>query len=311
MPQTFDKTPTDVKAQIDLLRQRGLIINDEALAIHYLTNVGYYRLAGHWVTLQKDTVKHIFYEGQTFENVIHIYNFDRALRLLIFSAIERIEVGFRSQLSNSISAIHGAFWFENAALFDHHFQDNLATIDKELFRSKEDFIKHHKNKYGRDRPPCWKTLEVMSLGNLSMLYASLKSPAEKNIVAHNLALPNYVYLESWMQSLSTLRNCCAHHCRIWNKVFEFPPKKLATSKQKWIKKIPATHRDTQLIYFQLCTIKYLLNVVNPTNSFAAKLNSIITKFPTIDIVKLGFANGWELEPLWETKPKRETTNIVP
>jgi len=299
MAQQFNKPPLSADDHIVLLKSRGLVVENQDTAKHYLSNIGYYRLAGYWFHFQEDTVKHIFREGVTFEQIIDAYSFDRSLRLLIFDAIERIEVGFRTHLSNIMCHSHGAFWFENEKLFNQYFQDNITSIDKELSRSKEDFIEHHRQKYGKDRPPSWKTLEVMSLGNLSMLYASLLSPTDKNQVARALGLPNYTYLESWMQSLSTLRNCCAHHCRIWKKLFQFPPKKLLTAQRNWIVDVPDAHWKMQKLYYQICTIKYLLDVISPGNSLSSKLKSLIAKYPTIDIASLGFTKKWEAEPLWQ------------
>jgi abortive infection bacteriophage resistance protein len=42
--------------------------------------------------MQSDKVNHKFKEDSFFENVLDLYNFDRHLRLLMFDAIERIEV---------------------------------------------------------------------------------------------------------------------------------------------------------------------------------------------------------------------------
>jgi abortive infection bacteriophage resistance protein len=97
MPQeAFNKKPTSIADQISLLRSRGLEITDLAAAEHYLLHTGYYRLAGYWQILQSDIRNHIFREGSTFEEVVCLYKFDRELRLLVYDAIERIEISLRS-----------------------------------------------------------------------------------------------------------------------------------------------------------------------------------------------------------------------
>ena len=82
----FQKPAISIPEQIVVLQQRHLIVSDIPLADHYLTYVGYYRLAGYWQTLQQDRVNHIFISGTTFEHVIELYNFDREFRLLLINA---------------------------------------------------------------------------------------------------------------------------------------------------------------------------------------------------------------------------------
>jgi hypothetical protein len=90
MSTSFSKPLSSVTQQITLLETRGLVIKNTALATHFLTHVGYYRLAGYWQAFQHDPVKHLFHPGTLFETIVNLYDFDRALRLLIFDAIERI-----------------------------------------------------------------------------------------------------------------------------------------------------------------------------------------------------------------------------
>ena len=88
----YTKEPTSIAEQIAQLKQRGLTIDDENLASHYLNNISYYRLAGYWWPMQDDKINHHFKPNSKFENVISLYNFDRELRLLLFDVIERIEI---------------------------------------------------------------------------------------------------------------------------------------------------------------------------------------------------------------------------
>ena len=80
--------------------------------------------------------------------------------------------------------------------------------------SKEDFLIEHFAKYDNPSyPPAWKTLEVSSFGTLSKLYCNLADNNLKKQIAREFGLPQHLYLESWIKSLSVLRNCIAHHAR--------------------------------------------------------------------------------------------------
>jgi abortive infection bacteriophage resistance protein len=81
MATSYRKPATSIEEQIDLLRSRGLLIKNQQETEHYLTYIGYYRLAGYWQILQDDKVTHTFKDGVTFRHVRDLYNFDRELRI--------------------------------------------------------------------------------------------------------------------------------------------------------------------------------------------------------------------------------------
>ncbi|MCB9448714.1 MAG: Abi family protein [Flavobacteriales bacterium] len=89
----YKKPPLSVTDQLFLLKSRGLCIADQSRAEHYLSNISYYRLRAYMVPFQVvDDHNHKFTPGITFDHVLDLYVFDRELRLLVFDAIERIEV---------------------------------------------------------------------------------------------------------------------------------------------------------------------------------------------------------------------------
>ena len=85
----------------------------------------------------------------------------------------RLLFGSWTKSSLDYSLAHGPFWFFDTSLADdeHKFIENMNSIDRELQRSKEDFIKEHRRNYDKPVfPPAWKTLELASFGTLSKLY---------------------------------------------------------------------------------------------------------------------------------------------
>lgn len=46
--------------------------------------------------MESDKMNHVFKPKSRFENVVTLYNFDRDLRTLIFSAIQSIEIALRT-----------------------------------------------------------------------------------------------------------------------------------------------------------------------------------------------------------------------
>ena len=69
--------------QIDLLRSRGMCIEDEAEARRILERVNYYRLSGYWYSYRQppsDGSQRLdtFVEGTSFAEVVSLYEFEPA-----------------------------------------------------------------------------------------------------------------------------------------------------------------------------------------------------------------------------------------
>jgi abortive infection bacteriophage resistance protein len=296
----YTKQPTDITTQLALLKQRGLIVDDEEKALRQLASISYFRLASYWKTFEIDEKTHQFSNGARLEEIISLYTFDKELRSIIFTAIQDIEVALRTRIIHFFSLPHGAFWFMDASKFNNHniYQVCIDSIQVELGRSKEEFLQEHFAKYDSpSMPPVWKTLEVVSFGNLSKLYANMKDVEVKKQVAKSVGLPQYTYLESWMRSLTVLRNCCAHHARTWNRRYPAMPQLPHRLPLAWV--------DTQYVrpmklYAQLCTLLYLEQSITPNSQIKDKLRSLLKTYPQTIIRQMGFPREWETEPLWNT-----------
>ncbi|TLU56207.1 MAG: Abi family protein [Chlorobium sp.] len=300
----YHKPTIPVKDQIQLLKSRGLLMGDESLAEHYLNNISYYRLAGYWWPMQADKVNHLFKTNSRFENVVALYSFDSELRLLLFNAIKRIEIGLRTRMINHLAHEVDPWWFENPSIFKNKlaFAVNLKAIDRDLKNSKEVFIRQHYQKYHADsrRPPAWKTLEVVSFGLLSKLYGNLGSHFEsKDTIAKEINTVNHTFLRTWLQSLSQIRNICAHHGRLWNKNLPGRPKLLPRPPAPWLTLVPPVSQHHAL-YVHVCCMKYLLDAISPGHRFTLKLKTLFCKYPSVDLDALGFSKIWDKEPLWKS-----------
>ncbi|MES2445796.1 MAG: Abi family protein [Bacteroidota bacterium] len=299
----YNKIPFTIEEQINQLQQRGLFISNAGLAKHFLSHISYYRLAGYWWPMQKEPKdQHVFKHNSKFEDVIALYNFDRELRVVIFDAIEKIEISLRTKLIYHLSHEFGAWWFQNLEIFINVPEaiKTLAVIEEEITRSKDVFIKSHKTKHKDDLrfPPSWKTLELTSFGTLSKIYGNLKNDIKsKDIIAKELGLVNHTFLPSWLQSLAQIRNYCAHHSRLWNKNLPGRPKLLPNPPCLWIEQVPEA-KDMHMLYIHLCCIRYLLNIIQPQNNFRTQLVELLEKYPSVDSNALGLKINWQNEPLW-------------
>ena len=66
----YMKQPASLEEQIDLLKRRGLMIDDEAEAFAVLERVSYFRLASYWRVMEEDKAQHVFKPNSHFSNVL-------------------------------------------------------------------------------------------------------------------------------------------------------------------------------------------------------------------------------------------------
>lgn len=295
----YDKQPTDIPTQLAMLKQRGLIINDEDTALKQLASISYFRLANYWKTFETDETTHALANGTRLEDIIALYTFDKELRSLIFTAIQDIEIALRTRIIHFFSMAHGAFWFMDASQFNSRsiFQTCLDNIKAELDRSKEDFLQEHFAKYDTpNMPPVWKTLEVVSFGTLSKLYQNMKDVEVKKQVAKSVGLLQYTYLESWMRSLAVLRNCCAHHARVWNRRYPAMPQLPQRLPLAWI---DTQHVRPMKLYAQLCTLLYLEHSITPNSQIKERLLKLLSDYPAVSLKQMGFPRAWQTHSIWQ------------
>ena len=294
----YTKQPLGYNQIIQQLRSRGLLFHDETTAEKELKNISYFRIANYLRSFEVVGSNHVFIPNSYFEDALQIYYFDKKLRTLIFTAIQSIEIALRSKIIHYVGLKHGAFWFTDENLSINHalFYDNLSQIKKELKRSKEDFIQEHFDKYDNpDVPPVWKTLEVTSFGVLSKLFYNLNDIKVKKVIAREFNLPQHLCLESWIRSIVVLRNCLAHHARVWNRRFSQKPSISYNLRGKWI---DTSHVRTAKLYALLCCLAYLQDNIHPNNDFKNMLKSLLAKYPKINLHAMGFPKDWQDEPLW-------------
>ena len=56
--------------------------------------------------------------------------------------------------------------------------------------------------------------------------------------------------------------------------------------------------DSLRVYYNICIIKYFLNIISPNNDLFQKIKTLFANYPEIDLNALGFPQEWENEPLW-------------
>lgn len=278
------KPPLTIEEQIALLKERGLMIDDEDYAKKFLTHVSYYRLSGYTLSLRKND---IFNKGATFQLVCRLYEFDQKLRYMLLSVIETIEISFRTQIANHLGLKYGPLGYLESSYFkdSSYHQQLMGEFEKQVEKNKEKelFVRHHIEKYNRQFP-IWVAIEIFSFGMLSRLFKIMKREDQKAISCKYYNSSPY-YIESWLHALVNLRNICAHYGRIYNRTFTITPKLDKEGKELGIK-------NNKLFAF-IFIIKRLQTTRSKWTTFLTNLEALVKEYrKDIELSLLGFPEKW-------------------
>ncbi|WP_018405952.1 Abi family protein [Methylocystis rosea] len=298
----FTKPALSIEDQLNLLRRRGLRIEDEARAKHFLQHITYYRLRAYWLPFEQPCSvpgDHSFKEGATFEDVLSLYVFDRQLRLLVMDAIERIEVSLRGRWAHHLAMNYGPHGYLEPVHYTRpdHYAKAMTSLIEEIERSRDTFIEHYRRKYrDPELPPIWMTSEVISLGQLSKWLGNLKLRVDRQAIAKSYGLDERV-LVSLAHHLTYVRNICAHHGRLWNKQFTVT---MALPNSPGALKLAMNPQAARKLYNTLATLGYLLGIIAPSSGWRKHLIDLLDAHPLVDPAAMGFPSDWRNRPAWRS-----------
>lgn len=281
----FVKPPLTYDQQIQLLKNRGLIIKDEEFARRVLQSVSYYRLSGYSLSLRTDDM---FHPGVTFETIYRIYQFDRKLRYSLQDLIERVEISFRTAVAYYLAHTYGPLCYKDPRYFkngDYH-RDFLAELNRliEVNAHKELFIRHHIEKYGGVFP-IWVVIEVFPFGLLSKLYNNMLTK-DKETIAKPYCGFSSSYLGTWIHSLVNVRNICAHYGRLYNRRL--------TVNVPFGRKEKRFGIGPNTVFANIFILKHLIKEKQVWTTFITNLSALIDEYEdAVDISLMGFPERWK------------------
>jgi len=299
MSVPYPKTWLSVPDQLLKLQSRGLVITDAIAASDFLRHINYYCFTGYGLAFEQP--RHSYIAGTTFEEIRQAYDFDRALRDLFTESIELIELDLRTTLAHTFGETYGPFGHVDPLHFfnqtDH--PDWLGKLTAETKRSRELFISHYKTTY-KEYPdlPIWVATEVMSFGALSRMLEALEKSDQKRIATRYGLQP--LTLVSCIHHLVYVRNLCAHHSRLWDRIWAIKPDLPAG--KLWS---PPHLPDNTQLFSSLLLQSTMLRRIPAELSFARDWrqrvqNLIGTRLPTCPdpLKKMGLPNDWSAHSLW-------------
>lgn len=276
--------PMTIDEQVENLKSIGLIVDDEEYAKKILNDISYFRLVKAYSLNLKP--KNGCYDKQTtFKEIVDLYLFNANFRQIIFPKIEKVEINVRCRVANFFAKQYGVLGYlqaENFADENYHAQF-LKDINEEIGRnSKAPFVRNFRENYEGGNLPIYALVEVFSFGTLSKFYKNMLNK-DKKAIAKSFGV-GYTYFESWLESISYVRNICAHYGRIYNAKLSKTPILYKEYTQVGI--------GNNRIYGVLLCLKHLLKNDVHWNLFVDKIELLFDKYQYVKISTMGFPENW-------------------
>ncbi len=157
-----------------------------------------------------------------------------------------------------------------------------------------DFIAHYLSKYTTPQlPPVWSVAEILTIGELYYWIINLHDGVLDDI-AKNYGFSSREVFISGLERLSIIRNVCAHHNRLWNRVIVKKQLKQVKQKNSLNETLSQDKDSNKTFYGTFCYIIYLLSQidVNIINEVITQFNSLTSKYQ-INLDLMGFPKNWQ------------------
>lgn len=296
------KTFKTLDEQIEILRHKGLVIDDYDYAKEILLRENYFFLSGYRHLFLKDDGSRKFIYGTNFRELYGLFNFDRQIRNILFKNILIVENNLKSILSHVMSKNHGfkEHNYLNAENFvkDHNKSRQINDLIRKMRRQisvngkQHAATSHYINNYGYI--PLWVVVKVLSFGIVGELYSVLQKEDQQEIAdIYGVSIRDLV---NYLPILANYRNLCAHEDLCFNNRTH---KKIEPTKYHDILNIPKNEEDEYIyglndLFAIIIIMKQLLkedNFVMMINEISYELDVLDGKLEVIEIDKVIDAMG--------------------
>lgn len=210
------KTFKTLDEQVEILRSKGLVIDDVERAKYILLRENYFFLSGYRHVFLRPDNKKRFLQGTNFRELYGLFYFDRQLRNILFKNILIVENNLKSIVSYVMSKNHG-FKEQNYLNADNFVNDSskIKQINDLLRKMKRQInvnskqhtaTSHYMINYGYI--PLWVVVKVLSFGIVGELYSILQYEDQKEIAdIYGIDVKELIL---YLPIIANYRNLCAH-----------------------------------------------------------------------------------------------------
>ncbi|MBM7711500.1 abortive infection bacteriophage resistance protein [Enterococcus xiangfangensis] len=196
----YDRCATTIEEQVDILEDRGLIIEDRSFAIAALKKIGYFRFKGYCLPFYKSKDK--FWENVTFFSIYQNYRFDERFRLLLFQIIEHVEVELKSIIARDFALETSPLGFYDPHNFDRldfheSWLEKFKQLTSQSSKRRELYTDHYIKNYDNIFP-VWVAMEMSDFGSLSKFFYNINRPLRNKISKKIMVIVAFIFRIGFM-----------------------------------------------------------------------------------------------------------------
>ena len=293
--------------QVEILRNRGLVINDVDKTEGLLLRENYFFINGYRHIFMKNHKEDFFIKGTTFEELYAVFQFDRSFRNILFKNLLIVENNLKSIISYKLSKKYGIKEkdylkpsnFSQDAKKIRQVNDVLNKIKRQIKLNgrQHSATLHYLSNYGY--VPLWILVKLLSFGMINELYSILK-PDDKLAIAeyYNLDVET---LGIYITLLSNYRNLCAHEDIVYDHRTQ---KEIPDTKYHMELDIPMMNDEyvygkndiysVVIMLKQMLTESDFIDFVNEVSYDLSLLDGRVSVIPQSKILdRMGFPENWE------------------
>jgi abortive infection bacteriophage resistance protein len=210
------KTFKTLDEQIQILKNKGLVITDIEKTKNVLLRENYFFISGYRHLFMRSRKDQMFIPGTTFEELYAMFVFDRRVRNIFFKNLLIIENNIKSLISYQLSKKYGYKEkdylnpknFSKDPMKSRQVHDVLNKVKRQIRVNgkQHSATMHYMTNYGYI--PLWILVKVLSFGIVGELYDILDDSDQIEISKqYNLDVETLVI---YLSILSNYRNLCAH-----------------------------------------------------------------------------------------------------
>lgn len=295
-----------IDEQIEILKSKGLVINDLDKTKDILFRENYFFISGYRHMFMRGNKEKGFIEGTTFEELYAVFVFDRKIRNIMFKYILVIENNIKSIISYQLSKKYGfkdkdylnPKNFTQDTLRVRQVYDVLNKMKRQIRVNGKQHTAtmHYISNYGYI--PMWILVKVLSFGLISELYGILKT--EDQVTVSEFYDLNTETLGIYLALLSNFRNLCAHEDILYDHRTQ---RQIPNTKYHYELEIPKDEEEYKygkndlfaliIIFKQMLRDEEFVDLINELSYEIDVLDGKVDTVPLNTILnKIGFPDNW-------------------
>lgn len=305
--------------QIELLKQRGLIIPDEERAKKYLLSQNYYNLINGYARFFPREGDN--YTAQTsFDEITSLYVFEREFKQVLLLGILEAETHLRSIFAHRFAEKFKdePYAYLNINCYE---QDKTLLVAKTISNLSRKFLAHNKDKSNKNSSiahylrkykhvPIWVLVNHIEFGELRHLLKHSKKSLQNKIckdclefIGQNIPDNHSQFqpetLNSFLENINDIRNICAHNNRLLGFRCHQSTKYWAPLHEKYNIQNEDERRSAYEAFLTLQCFISRNEYAIMHNTFKKRFKTLSNKLKTIPVnnvlKELGFPDNWHID----------------